>query len=35
MVEAAFAGGADIHTGALADSFEAFEDGDRGGVISA
>jgi hypothetical protein len=35
VVEAAFAGRADIHTWALADCLKAFEDGDRGGVVSA
>jgi uncharacterized protein YggL (DUF469 family) len=34
VVEAAFAGGADIHTWALADRFEALEDGDRRGVVA-
>jgi hypothetical protein len=33
VVEAAFAGRSDIHTGALADRLEAFEDGDCAGVI--
>jgi hypothetical protein len=27
-VQAALAGGSDVHTGALADGFESFEDGD-------
>ncbi len=35
MVEAAFAGGADIHSGALANSVEALEDCDRAGVVTA
>jgi hypothetical protein len=34
VVEAAFAGGADIHTWALADSLKALEDGDRRGVVA-
>ena len=33
MVEAALSGGADIHTGALADGVEALEDGDIAGVV--
>jgi len=35
VVEAAFAGRADIHSWALADRLKAFEDGDRGGVVAA
>jgi hypothetical protein len=33
VVEAAFAGRSDIHTGAFTDRLEAFEDGDCAGVI--
>jgi hypothetical protein len=33
MMETAFAGGADIHSWALADRFKPFEYGDRAGII--
>jgi len=33
VVEAAFASGTDIHTGAFADGVETFEDGDIRGVV--
>ena len=35
VVQAAFTGGADVHSGTLADCFEAFEDLDRAGVVVA
>jgi hypothetical protein len=34
VVEAAFTGRSDIHTGALADRLQAFEDGDGRGVVA-
>ena len=33
VVQAALAGGADVHAGALADRLEPLEDGDRAGVV--
>ena len=33
VVQAALAGGADVHAGALADRLEAFEDSDRASVV--
>ena len=33
VVQAALAGGADVHAGALADRVETLEDGDRAGVV--
>jgi hypothetical protein len=35
VVQAALAGGADVHAGALADRLEAFQDADRAGVVVA
>ena len=35
VVQAALAGGADVHAGALADRLEALEDLDRAGVVGA
>jgi hypothetical protein len=34
VVETAFSGGADIHSGALANGVEALKDGDRAGVVT-
>jgi hypothetical protein len=34
VVEAAFSGGADIHSRAFADGVEAFKDGDIAGVVT-
>ncbi len=33
VVQTALAGGADVHAGALADRVQAFENGDRAGVV--